>query len=91
MEQILKGLEMHEKHAQETVFGVADGATYTAELCLSKAGHYYFMQIQVDGHNLPVTESHWPTRDQAMVALTEYASGARRLDDPPVVGILAKD
>ncbi len=73
---------MHEKHAQETVFGVADGATYTAELCLSKAGRYYFSQIQVDGHNLPLPEGHWPTRDEAMVALSDFASGSRRPDVP---------
>ncbi|GKS96870.1 hypothetical protein [Acidovorax sp. SUPP2825] len=84
MGKILKGLEMHEKHAQETVFGVADGATYTAELCLSKAGRYYFAQIQVDGHNLPLPDGHWPNRDEAMVALSDFASGARKPDEPQV-------
>lgn len=90
MGKVLKGLEMHEKHAQETVFGVADGATYTAELCLSKAGRYYFAQIQVDGHNLPLPEDHWATRDEAMVALSDFASGARKLDEPQVAGATKK-
>lgn len=66
---------------QETVFGVADGATYSGMLCQEEGGHFYYRQAQVDGHNLPLPDNRWPTRDAAVQALAEIASGARRPGD----------
>lgn len=63
---------------QETVFGVADGATYSGMLCLAEGGRYYFAQAQVDGHQLPLPKDNWPTRDDAVRALAEIAAGSRR-------------
>lgn len=62
----------------ETVFGVADGATYSGMLCLNDSGRYYFTQVQVDGHTLPLPDSQWTTRDEAVRALADIASGARQ-------------
>jgi len=63
---------------QETVFGVADGATYSGMLCLEAGGQFYFAQAQVDGHTIPLPDNRWPTRDAAVKALAEIASGAQR-------------
>lgn len=60
---------------QETIFGVADGATYTGLLRLQDDGRYYFAQAQVDGHNLTLPEQHWASRDEAVKALAGMASG----------------
>lgn len=62
---------------QETVFGVADGATYSGMLCLDESGQLYFAQAQVDGHTIPLPDSQWATRDEAVRALADIASGAR--------------
>ena len=72
-------------HQQETVFGVADGATYSGLLCLRDDGHYYFSQAQVDGHNLPMPDQQWPSRDEAVSALAGMASGsiAAQSTQPP--------
>ncbi|KQR55544.1 hypothetical protein [Acidovorax sp. Leaf160] len=61
---------------QETVFGVADGATYSGMLCLRDDGRYYFSQAQVDGHNLPMPDQQWASRDEAVKALAGMASGS---------------
>ena len=63
---------------QETVFGVADGATYSGLLCMQEDGHYYFSQVQVDGHTLPLPNDSWRTRDAAVRALAEIAAGSQR-------------
>jgi hypothetical protein len=64
---------------QETIFGMADGATYSGTLCLSRDGkRYYFAQAQVDGHNIPLPGDHWRTREAAVRGLADIACGARK-------------
>lgn len=65
-----------ESHTQETVFGVADGATYSGLLCLRDDGRYFFAQAQVDGHNMPMPDQQWASRDEAVQALAGVASGS---------------
>ncbi len=73
---------------QETVFGVADGATYSGLLCLGEDGRYYFSQAQVDGHNLPIPDQRWASRDEAVKVLAGMASGslAAPSTQPPSAG-----
>lgn len=69
---------MSDTLTQETVFGVSDGATFSGTLCSEGSGRYYFSQAQVDGHNLPLPNDNWPTRDAAVRALADIAAGAQR-------------
>ena len=64
---------------QETIFGVADGATYSGALCLSGDGkRYFFAHAQVDGHTIALHHDHWRTREAAVRGLADIASGARK-------------
>lgn len=64
---------------QESIFGVADGSTYSGTLCLSRDGRrYYYAQAQIDGHTVPLPHDHWRTREAAVRGLADIASGARK-------------
>lgn len=62
---------------EENVFGEYDGSTYSATL-REQAGRYYCRNLVIDGHNTPVTNDGWASREEAMQALDEIASGARK-------------
>lgn len=62
---------------QENVFGTADGSSYSAVLCKTAEGRYTVLSLSVDGHNLPVRDASWATRDEAVRALDDYAKGDR--------------
>lgn len=69
---------------QETIFGMADGATYSGTLCLSSDGkRYYFSHAQVDGHTIPLPGDHWRTREAAVRGLAAIACGARKPKPEP--------
>ncbi|HCL87296.1 MAG TPA: hypothetical protein DIC45_12580 [Comamonadaceae bacterium] len=71
---------MHTAQAltQETIFGVADGATYTGMLCLGGDGkRYFFSQAQVDGRPVSLPREHFPSREDALRGLADIATGAR--------------
>lgn len=62
---------------EENVFGEHDGSTYSATL-REQSGRFYCSNLVIDGHNTPVTHNGWDTREEAMQALDEIASGARK-------------
>jgi uncharacterized protein (UPF0276 family) len=62
---------------EENVFGEYDGSTYSATL-REQAGRYYCRNLVIDGHNTPVTNDGWASREEAMQALGEIASGVRK-------------
>ncbi|WP_313071957.1 hypothetical protein [Melaminivora sp.] len=64
---------------QETIFGMADGATYSGMLCLGGDGkRYFFSQAQVDGQPVSLPSEHFASREDALRGLATAASGARR-------------
>ncbi len=64
---------------QETIFGMADGATYTGMLCLGSDGkRYFFSQAQVDGEPVSLPYDHFNSREDALRGLADIASGARK-------------
>lgn len=63
---------------QETIFGIADGATYSGMLCLGEDGRrYFFTQAQVDGQPIAVPSDHFESRDAALKGLAQAVSGVR--------------
>lgn len=68
---------MQDPHEEENVFGEHDGSTYSAIL-REQAGRYYCSNLIIDGHNTPVVNDGWASREEAMQALDEIASGARK-------------
>ncbi|AVP57746.1 hypothetical protein [Pulveribacter suum] len=63
---------------QETIFGVADGATYSGMLCLGGDGkRYFFSQAQVDGQPVALGRDHFPSREDALRGLADAAAGLR--------------
>lgn len=71
---------MHTANAltQETIFGVADGATYSGMLCLGGDGkRYFFAQAQVDGRPVALGRKHFPSREDALRGLADIAAGVR--------------
>lgn len=64
---------------QETIFGIADGTTYSGALCLSSDGkRYFFAHAQADGNTIALPHDHWRTREAAMRGLAAIASGKRK-------------
>ncbi|WP_440109749.1 hypothetical protein [Acidovorax sp. BL-A-41-H1] len=61
----------------DTVHGDADGSTYSAVLTRTSDGCYAVGQLLVDGHMIPVANATWPTRDEAVQAVADYARGDR--------------
>lgn len=62
----------------EPVFGELDGSTYSALLTRSDDGRVRCTSFVVDGHTIALTQSSWGSREEAMAALAEMASGAQR-------------
>lgn len=67
---------MQDPH-EENVFGEYDGSTYSATL-REQSGRFYCTNLVVDGHNTPVSHNGWDSREEAMQALDEIASGGRK-------------
>lgn len=64
---------------QETIFGMADGATYSGMLCLGGDGRrYFFAQAQVDGRPVAPPAQHFESREDALRGLADMASGGSR-------------
>lgn len=63
---------------EENVFGTADGASYSAVLVHSGPGRVTIQGLQIDGHNTPVREATFSTRDEAVKAVQETARGDRK-------------
>lgn len=61
----------------DTVHGDADGSAYSAVLTRTSDGGYAVAQLLVDGHMIPVANATWPTRDEAVEAVADYARGDR--------------
>lgn len=61
----------------DTVHGDADGSAYSAVLTRTSDGGYAVAQLLVDGHMIPVANAAWPTRDEAVQAVADYARGDR--------------
>ena len=65
---------------QETIFGMADGATYSGMLCLAEDGkRYFFSQAQVDGEPVALPHARFDSREDALRGLASAASGARQI------------
>ena len=63
---------------QETIFGIADGATYSGMLCLGEDGRrYFFTQAQVDGHAIAVPGEDFESREAALKGLAQIAGTCR--------------
>ncbi|AVO50638.1 hypothetical protein C6568_16400 [Melaminivora suipulveris] len=61
---------------QETIFGMADGATYSGMLCLEEDGkRYFFSQAQVDGEPVTLPHARFDSREDALRGLASVASG----------------
>ncbi|BEP93464.1 hypothetical protein GmRootA79_18480 [Acidovorax sp. A79] len=63
---------------EENVFGTADASSYSAVLCRTPQGRYTVQSLLIDGHNVPVRDASWATREEAIDALKEYAKGDRQ-------------
>jgi hypothetical protein len=63
---------------EENIFGEADGSTYSAVLGRSTDGRYTVRSLLIDGHNVPVTNAVWSSREEAVQAVRDYARGDRR-------------
>lgn len=63
---------------EENIFGEADGSTYSAVLGRSTDGSYTVRSLLIDGHNVPVTNAVWSSREEAVQAVRDYARGDRR-------------
>ena len=61
----------------DTVHGDADGSAYSAVLTRTSDGGYAVAQLLVDGHMIPVANATWPIRDEAVLAVADYARGDR--------------
>lgn len=61
----------------DTVHGDADGSGYSAVLTRTSGGGYAVAQLLVDGHMIPVESATWPTREEAVHAIADYARGDR--------------
>lgn len=71
---------MHTSEAltQETIFGVADGATYSGMLCMRRDGQrYFFSQTQVDGQSIDLKREDFASREDALKALASAATALR--------------
>lgn len=69
---------MADESDDENIFGEADGSTYTAVLTRTPEGQFAVQRLQVDGHNVPVKNVAWPSREQAVQAVRDYAMGDRK-------------
>ncbi len=64
---------------QETIFGMADGATYSGMLCLDAQGkRYFFAQAQVDGQAVALPHDQFDSRQDALKGLADIACGVRK-------------
>lgn len=64
-----------ESTEEENVFGESDGTSYSAVLGRTEQGGFTVRSLLVDGHNIPVKEAVWPSREQAVDAVRAYARG----------------
>ena len=69
---------MLQESDEENVFGQADGASYSAVLSRTADGRFTVRSLIIDGHNVPVKDAVWPSRDEAVQAVRDYAQGDRR-------------
>lgn len=69
---------MPDDWGEENIFGEADGSTYSAVLGRSTDGRYTVRSLLIDGHNVPVTNAVWSSREEAVQAVRDYARGDRR-------------
>lgn len=69
---------MADESNEENIFGEADGSSYSAVLARTPQGQFAVRRLQVDGHNLPVQDAAWPSREQAVQAVRDYAMGNRK-------------
>lgn len=63
---------------EENVFGEADGASYSAVLARTAEGCFAVRSLLIDGHQVPLANAVWASRDEAVQAVRDYAQGDRR-------------
>jgi hypothetical protein len=71
-------LHMAVEWDDENVFGEADGNSYSAVLARAADGRFALRSLLIDGHNVVVRDAVWPTREEAVQAIKDYARGDRR-------------
>ncbi|MBV7541189.1 hypothetical protein [Acidovorax sp. sic0104] len=69
---------MHNGPCEENVFGAADGSSYSAVLAHAGDGRVSIQSLLIDGHNVPVRQATFGSREQAVAAVEDYARGDRK-------------
>lgn len=69
---------MHKEPYEENVFGASDGSSYSAVLAHAGNGRVSIQSLLIDGHNVPVRDATFDSREQAVAAVEDYARGDRR-------------
>nr|WP_296022035.1 hypothetical protein [uncultured Acidovorax sp.] len=75
---LLEVTHMPQEWEEENIFGEADGSSYSAVLGRSADGHFTLRSLLIDGHNVPVMNAAWPSREEAVQAVRDYAQGNQR-------------
>lgn len=75
---LLEVLHMAQEWEEENVFGEADGSSYSAVIGRTADGRVTLRSLLIDGHNVPILNAVWTSREEAVQAVRDYAQGDRR-------------
>ncbi|CAN7393005.1 MULTISPECIES: hypothetical protein [unclassified Acidovorax] len=69
---------MPQEIREENVFGTSDASSYSAVLSHAGSGKVTIQSLLVDGHNTPLREATYGSRDEAVAAVEAYARGDKK-------------